>query len=75
MRGRLGAEQERCPLGYGRLPLGDVICTLQDAGYTGAYDIKLVGSEVETFDYWTLLQHSQLAFNELAPAPAQRSFA
>ncbi|HEX3600127.1 MAG TPA: sugar phosphate isomerase/epimerase [Lacipirellulaceae bacterium] len=74
-RHKPSVEQERCPLGFGRLPLGDIICTLQDAGYAGAYDIKLVGSEVETFDYWTLLQHSQLAFNELAPAPAQRSFA
>jgi sugar phosphate isomerase/epimerase len=68
-------EQERCPLGHGRLPLGDVICTLQEAGYTGAYDIKLLGSEIESFDYWTLLEQSQLAFGELAPAPAQRSLA
>ena len=52
---------------------GEYPGTLQDAGYAGDYDIKLLGSEVETVDYWTLLEHSQLAFGELAPAPVQRS--
>ena len=69
------ADQESCPLGHGRLPLGDIVCTLQDAGYTGAYDVKLFGSEVEGYDYWTLLEQSQLAFGELAPAPALSSLA
>ena len=68
-------EQERCPLGQGRLPLGEVICTLQEAGYTGAYDVKLLGSEIEAYDYWTLLEQSQLTFGELAPIAAQRSLA
>jgi sugar phosphate isomerase/epimerase len=69
------AEQERCPLGQGRIQLGDVICTLQEAGYTGNYDIKLLGSEIEACDYWTLLEQSQRAFDELAPVAAQRSLA
>ena len=30
------ADQERCPLGHGRLPLMEIVSTLQDAGYTGA---------------------------------------
>ena len=68
-------EQERCPLGQGRLQLGEVICTLQEAGYTGDYDVKLLGSEVETYDYWTLLEQSQLTFGELAPIAAQRTLA
>jgi sugar phosphate isomerase/epimerase len=68
-------EQERCPLGDGRIPLGDVIGALQAAGYSGAYDVKLCGSEIEAVDYWTLLEHSQLAFSELAPIAAQRSLA
>ncbi|MEX0613909.1 MAG: sugar phosphate isomerase/epimerase, partial [Pirellulales bacterium] len=29
-------EQERCLLGCGRLPLREIVTTLQDAGYTGA---------------------------------------
>lgn len=68
-------EQERCPLGRGNLRLGEVIGTLQDAGYAGAYDVKLLGTEVEAFDYWTLLGQTQLAFGELSPAPAVRSLA
>ncbi len=69
------SEQDRCPLGEGRIPLGDVICTLQDAGYCGAYDVKLSGFEIETSDYCSLLEQSLLAFSELAPVAAQRSLA
>jgi sugar phosphate isomerase/epimerase len=69
------AEQERCLLGHGRVPLGDIIGALQAAGYAGAYDVKLLGPDVETIDYWTLLEQSLLAFGELAPAPAHRLIA
>jgi len=65
-------EQERCPLGSGRLPLGAMITTLQDAGYTGAFDVKLMGPEIELRDYWMLLEQSQLAFSELAHAAVSR---
>jgi sugar phosphate isomerase/epimerase len=68
-------DQERCPLGQGRIPLGDVIGTLQEAGYTGDYDVKLLGSELEAYDYWTILEQSQQTFAELAPATVQRSLA
>lgn len=68
-------EQERCPLGQGQLQLGKVISTLQQAGYTGAYDVKLLGSELEAFDYWTILEQSQSTFGELTPITAQRSIA
>jgi sugar phosphate isomerase/epimerase len=64
-------EQERCPLGCGRLPLAHIITTLQEAGYTGAFDVKLMGPEMDQRDYWTLLEQSQLAF-ELAHAPVSR---
>jgi sugar phosphate isomerase/epimerase len=74
-RQKPSVEQERCPLGLGRLQLGDVIWTLQEAGYAGDYDVKLIGSEIEEYDYWTLLEQSQLTFDELAPAAAQRSLA
>ncbi len=68
-------EQERCRLGHGRLPLVEVVSTLQEAGYTGAYDVKLMGTDIETCDYWMLLEQSQLAFNALAPIAAHRSLA
>lgn len=64
-------EQERCPLGLGRLQLGEVLCTLQEAGYTGDYDVKLCGSEMEAYDYWTILEQSLLVFGELAPIAAR----
>ncbi len=69
------AEQERCPLGRGRLPLGEMVTTLQNAGYNGAFDVRLMGPEIETHDYWTLLEQSQLAFCELAQTPVPRFLA
>lgn len=68
------AEQERCPLGCGRLPLADIVTTLQVAGYAGAFDVKLIGQEIEASEYWRLLEHSQLAFAELVNPIGTRSF-
>jgi sugar phosphate isomerase/epimerase len=68
-------EQERCLLGRGRLPLSETVATLQHASYSGAFDIKLLGPDIEAHDYWTLLEQSQLAFNMLASAPGPHSLA
>lgn len=68
-------DQERCPLGCGQLPLGEIVTTLQNAGYAGAFDVKLMGPEIEECDYWTLLEHSQSAFAELAGASTTQSLA
>jgi sugar phosphate isomerase/epimerase len=68
-------DQERCPLGHGRLPLIEIIATLQDAGYTGPYDVKLMGPDIEACDYWTLLEQSQVAFGNFVPVPVHRSLA
>jgi sugar phosphate isomerase/epimerase len=68
-------EQERCRLGQGRLPLAEIVTTLQEAGYAGAFDVKLMGTEIEASDYWTLLEQTQLAFSELAPALVPRTLA
>jgi sugar phosphate isomerase/epimerase len=65
-------EQERCQLGLGRLPLGRIVTTLQDAGYSGPFDVKLFGPDIEHCDYWNLLEQSQTAFGELAHAPVTR---
>lgn len=66
------AEQDRCPLSCGRLPLAHIITTLQESGYTGAFDVKLMGPEMHPRDYWMLLEQSQLAFSELAHSPVSR---
>ena len=50
----------------------EIVSTLQDAGYTGAYDVKLIGPDIEACDYWTLLEQSQAAFGDLAPVAVQR---
>jgi sugar phosphate isomerase/epimerase len=69
------SEHERCPLGHGRLPLAEIVATLEDAGYAGPYDVKLMGPDIEDCDYWKLLEQSQLAFNELVPVAIHRSLA
>jgi sugar phosphate isomerase/epimerase len=68
-------DQQRCPLGYGRLPLAEIVTTLQDSGYSGAFDVKLIGPEIEVSDYQGVLEHSQVAFAELASSPARSSLA
>jgi len=68
-------DQERCPLGCGQLPLRQIVATLLEAGYGGAFDVKLMGPEIESSDYWTLLAQSRQTFAELAAAAAPRSLA
>ena len=58
-------EQNRCRLGEGRIPLKQIVATLRAAGYDGYYDVELLGEEIETFDYQSLLEHSKAAFAEL----------
>jgi sugar phosphate isomerase/epimerase len=64
-------EHERCPLGRGTLPLANIVQTLQDGGYSGWYDVKLIGSEIESRDYWSLLEESHTAVAELTDASAR----
>jgi sugar phosphate isomerase/epimerase len=69
------AEQDRCLLGRGRLPVRETVTTLQNAGYQGAFDIKLLGPDIEGLDYWTLLEQAQLALSAPAAAPSPHSLA
>jgi sugar phosphate isomerase/epimerase len=68
-------DQEYCPLGQGRLPLIEIVTTLQDAGYSGAFDVKLFGPDIQLSDYWILLEQSQLFFAELTQPSASGSLA
>jgi sugar phosphate isomerase/epimerase len=68
-------EQARYCLGDGELPIQKMIDTLQAGGYAGSYDVKLMGPEVEPFDYWTLLERSHCCFSALAPIGIERSLA
>jgi sugar phosphate isomerase/epimerase len=67
-------EHECCPLGRGLLPLADIVQALQDGGYAGWYDVKLIGPEIHKDRYWTLLKDSYTVVSELAGATA-RTFA
>jgi sugar phosphate isomerase/epimerase len=68
-------DQLRCPLGLGRLPLTEIVATLQESGYAGAFDVKLIGPEIEVNNYWGVLEQSQAAFAELAQSPARSPLA
>ncbi|REK12407.1 MAG: sugar phosphate isomerase/epimerase [Planctomycetota bacterium] len=58
-------EQNRCSLGEGNLPLGDMVAAIQKAGYDGYYDVELMGEAVECIDYCELLERSKCAFRQL----------
>jgi sugar phosphate isomerase/epimerase len=58
-------EQNRCRLGEGTVPLGPIIAALTEAGYTGYYDIELLGEEIEASDYDELLAHARETFEQL----------
>jgi sugar phosphate isomerase/epimerase len=58
-------EQNRCRLGEGRLPLKEIVAAFKAAGYDGYYDVELLGEELESADYHSLLEHAKQAFAEL----------
>ena len=63
-----GGEPSRCPLGEGSLPLGRFVGTLLSAGFDGFFDIELVGEEIESADYSSLLSRSRQAFEDYLEA-------
>jgi len=48
-------EQDRRPLGDGRLPLADALRRMNEAGYDGWVEIELIGPGIEDQDYEQLL--------------------
>jgi sugar phosphate isomerase/epimerase len=58
-------EQNRCRLGEGTLPLAEIVTALQAAGYSGYYDVELLGEELDVADYVRLLEHAKEAFEKL----------
>jgi len=58
-------EQNRCLLGEGRVPLQDIIRKLIDAGYTGFFDVELIGEELESCDYGELLNNSKQVASQM----------
>ncbi len=62
------ADQDRRRLGEGRLHLAELIRALVDAGYTGDFDVELIGREIEPSQYGDVLA-SSLEFFERVLAP------
>lgn len=57
-------EPDRRPLGRGKLPLREIISAVRSAGYEGAFDIELMGLEIENSDYQQLITQSRAYFEE-----------
>jgi sugar phosphate isomerase/epimerase len=52
-------EQNRCSLGAGKIPLGEIVAGLLAAGYLGDWEIELLGEDIESTDYRDLLAQSR----------------
>ena len=55
-------EQNRCRLGDGVIPLQRMVGALSAGGYRGYFEVKLIGEDVEPYDYRELIQHSKTMF-------------
>ena len=51
-------EMNRCPLGWGAIPLERLVGDLRDGGYDGPWEVELVGQDVEQIEYDELLKHA-----------------
>ncbi|KAA5540242.1 sugar phosphate isomerase/epimerase [Roseiconus nitratireducens] len=52
-------EMNRCLLGDGCVPLGRLMEMLHEQGYRGAWEVELIGEDVETIGYEQLLDHTK----------------
>jgi sugar phosphate isomerase/epimerase len=57
-------EPNRCQLGDGTIPLGDIVQKLCAAGYDGFFEVELMGEEFEVADYRDVLARSARSFGE-----------
>ncbi len=58
-------EQNRCLLGEGRVPIGDIVAALVEGGFRGYCDVKLFGEDLEMVPYEQVLEHSRAALSQL----------
>lgn len=59
------ADQNRCLLGSGGIPLRETVNWVLEQGYQGYFDVKLIGQDVEGTSYWTILEESRQHFQEV----------
>ncbi len=58
-------EPNRCLLGQGSVPLADIAAALLEGGFTGYWDVELMGEDVEGISYDHILQQSRQAMTQL----------
>jgi len=51
------------------------LATLIEAGYTGPFDVRLMGTEIQPANYGRLLEQSRRVFSEFVQAATSRSLA
>lgn len=52
-------EMNRCLLGDGCVPLPELMELLHENGYSGAWEVELIGEDVESVSYGKLLDHTR----------------
>ena len=50
------------------LPLPCIVKALRRGGYDGYFDVELIGEEIESHDYQSLLECSKRAYQQLLTA-------
>jgi sugar phosphate isomerase/epimerase len=58
-------EQNRCRIGEGIIPLRHIIAAVRGAGYSGYFDIELMGEDLNDPDYEELIRQSKGACQQL----------
>ena len=58
-------DQNRCCLGDGNVPVGEMVDALINAGYEGDFDVELIGEDLETAEYNDLICHSKQAYQAM----------
>lgn len=66
-------EMNRCLLGEGSVPVATILQTLTENGYRGAYEVELIGEDVELIPYEEMLDHTRhfvdQTFHRIGPNP------
>ena len=66
-RGNISREQNRCPLGMGKVDFDSIFAALAQIGYQGYLDLELFGQDVEGMDYASLITSAQSMVQEWNP--------
>jgi sugar phosphate isomerase/epimerase len=63
-RANISVEQNRCPLGKGKVDFDSIFAALSQIDYRGYLDLELFGEDVEGIEYSTLITSAQSMVRE-----------